>query len=147
MSARAAMPLFVDTSTFYARADADDRNHDRASHFFDGIRSGDLPYRPLYTSQAVLAELATLLLYKIGHGRAVRTLGAIRESESFNVIPVGPVAFDRAASQFGEWDDQEISFVDHTTSVLARERDVAHVFAFDGDFETLGFSVVPGDVL
>ena len=49
------------------------------------------------------------------------------------------------AGQFGEYDDQEISFVDHTTAILADERDVGHVFAFDSDFRTLGFSVVPAD--
>ena len=45
-----------------------------------------------------------------------------------------------------DYDDQEISFVDHTTSVLADERDIDHIFAFDSDFRTLGFSLVPGDV-
>lgn len=147
MSARAATPVFVDTSAFYARADADDRNHERARRFFAGIRSGDLPYRTLYTSQPVLSELATLLLYKIGHETAAETLAAIRDSGSFNVVAVGEVAFDRAATRFAEWEDQEISFVDHTTSVLARERDIEHVFSFDGDFETLGFSIVPGSIL
>jgi len=36
--------------------------------------------------------------------------------------------------------------VDHTTSILADERGVEHIFAFDSDFRTLGFSLVPGDV-
>ncbi len=41
--------------------------------------------------------------------------------------------------------DRAVSFVDHTTAVLADERDVDHVFAFDDDFRTLGFTVVPAD--
>jgi predicted nucleic acid-binding protein len=81
----AATPLFVDTGAFYARADADDNHHDTATRVFEGIRSGEVAYRPLYTSQAVLSELATLLLYKLGHDYAVRALSSIRESESFNV--------------------------------------------------------------
>ena len=63
-----------------------------------------------------------------------------------NVVPVGKPAFGTAAEQFVDYDGQEISFVDHTTSVLADERDVDYIFAFDSDFRTLGFSLVPGDV-
>ncbi|PSQ62993.1 MAG: VapC toxin family PIN domain ribonuclease [Halobacteriales archaeon SW_8_66_22] len=146
MSGPEPTPLFVDTGAFYARADEDDKHHETVKRVFDGIRTGDLAYRPVYTTQAVLSELATLCLYKLGHDDAVRALTAVRESESFNILSVGRSAFEAAAGQFGEYDDQEISFVDHTTAILADERDVGHVFAFDSDFRTLGFSLVPEDV-
>lgn len=146
MSGPGATPLFVDTGAFYARADADDTHHEEATRLFDGIRSGTLAYRPLYTSQAVLSEFATLALYKLGHSDAVRAMRAIRKSGSINVIPVGESTFETATGQFEAYDDQHISFVDHTTSVLADERDVEYIFAFDSDFRTLGFSTVPGDV-
>lgn len=146
MSEKGAIPLFVDTGAFYARADADDTHHETAKRVFGRIRSGDLPYRPIYTSQAVLSELATLLLYKLGHAVAVRAIAAIRDAESVTVVPVGRSAFEAAAVQFTEYDDQQISFVDHATSVLADERNVDHVFAFDSDFRTLEFTLVPEDV-
>ena len=146
MSGPEPTPLFVDTGAFYARADENDKHHETVKRVFDGIRTGDLAYRPVYTTQAVLSELATLCLYKLGHDDAVRALTAVRESESFNILSVGRSAFEAAAGQFGEYDDQEISFVDHTTAILADERDVGHVFAFDSDFRTLGFSLVPEDV-
>lgn len=146
MSSPGATPLFVDTGAFYARADDDDRHHEVATRFFDQVRSGDVVYRPIYTSQAVLSEFATLALYKLGHDVAIRALTAILESASINVVPVGKHAFEAATDRFETYDDQEISFVDHTTSVLADERGVEHVFAFDSDFRTLGFTVVPEDV-
>jgi len=145
-SGAGATPLFVDTGAFYARADDDDQHHETALQLFETIRSGDIPYRSLFTSQSVLAELATLVLYKLGHRDAIRTLTAIRRSESINVLPVGKAAFESAADQFEDYDDQEISFVDHTSSVLADERNIEHVFAFDGDFRTLGFTLVPEDI-
>lgn len=141
-----ATPIFVDTGAFYARADEDDKHHQTALRLFDKIRSGDIAYRPIFTSQSVLSELATLTLYKLGHKDAIRALNAIRDSESINVVPVGRATFEAAAEQFADYDDQEISFVDHTTSILADERDIEHVFAFDGDFRTLGFTLVPEDV-
>jgi predicted nucleic acid-binding protein len=145
MSAPGAKPLFVDTGAFYARTDGDDKHHETATEVFEDIRSGDLPYRPLYTTQGVLSELATLCLYKLGRDTAVAALTAVRESASFNVIPVDRATFEAAAAQFEQYDDQEISFVDHTTAVLADERNVEHVFAFDGDFRTLDFTVIPED--
>jgi predicted nucleic acid-binding protein len=143
MSGAGPTPVFVDTGAFYARADEDDKHHEDAIRLFGGIRSGDVAYRPIYTSQAILSEFATLALYKLGHATAIRALRVIREAASINVIPVGTPAFETAAEKFEAYDDQQISFVDHTTSILADERGVEHVFAFDSDFRTLGFSLVP----
>jgi predicted nucleic acid-binding protein len=145
MNSAGPTPLFIDTGALYARADEDDKHHDSAVCLFSEIWSGDRAYRPLYTSQAVLSEFATLALYKLGHDTASRALRTIRESDSINIIPVGQSTFETAAEQFEDYDDQQISFVDHTTSILADERGVEHIFAFDSDFRTLGFSLVPAD--
>jgi predicted nucleic acid-binding protein len=145
MSATAPNPLMVDTGAFYARLDEDDANHETAADVFRAIRDDELPYRPVFTTQSILSELATLALYKLGHRTASRGFRAIRESESFNVLPVDRSAFAAAAEQFVAFDDQTISFVDHTTSVIADRRDVEHVFGFDDDFATLGLTRVPGD--
>jgi predicted nucleic acid-binding protein len=139
------VPLFVDTAAFFARFNERTAEHERARAVFDGIRSGDLPYDPLFTSRYVLSELATLVLRKVGHPPAVTAMETIREAESFNVLPVGSAEFDRACDQFTRYDDQQISFVDHASGVLADGRGIDHVFTFDGDFRTLGFTVVPGD--
>lgn len=146
MTTRGATPLFVDTGAFFAHEYERASRHDRARNVFDAIRSGDLPNRPLYTSRSVLSELATLLLRKVGHGAAVESLERIRDSGSFTVLPVEKPAFDQACEEFAQYDDQQISFVDHTSSVLAERRDIDHVFAFDEDFRTLGFTLVPDDV-
>jgi len=119
--------------------------HARARETLDNIASGELPYGPLFTTQAVLSELATLLLRKSTHDEAVRAVTEIRDSESFNQLVVDRVTFDTALEQFEQYDDQTISFVDHTTAVLAAERDINHVLGFDSDFQTLGFTRVPVD--
>lgn len=144
--AQGTTPLFIDTGTFFAWAYERAERHDRAREVFDALGAGDLPYRPLYTSRSVLSELATLMLRKIGHAEAVDTLNTIRESESFNILPVDKPAFNAACDEFAQYDDQQISFVDHTSSVLAGSRDIEHVFAFNSDFRTLGFTLVPEDV-
>ena len=140
-----AAPLFIDTGAFYARFKPDDENHGAAATVFDGIQAGSLPYRPLYTSRYVLSELSTLLLYNVGHTEAIRVLTTIRTSESFNICPVDDAVYSTTCDEFARYDDHEISFVDQLGGVLARERDIDRIFAFDGDFRTLGFTVVPED--
>jgi predicted nucleic acid-binding protein len=53
--------------------------------------------------------------------------------------------FEKTASQFAQYDDQEISFVDHMNSVLSEEYGIEHIFAFEEDFKTLGMTRVPVD--
>lgn len=143
--ADAAQPLVVDTGAFFAYYYDRATEHDTARRVFEDIVDGSLSYRPLYTSQAVLGELATLLVRKSTHAEAVRALEEIRTAASFNVLPVDRGTFDAAADQFAAYDDHTISFVDHTTGVLAAERGIDHVFGFDSDFRTLGFTRVPVD--
>lgn len=138
-------PLIIDTGAFFAYYYDRATQHEVAREVFDAIQNTELPYRPLYTTQAVLGELSTLLLRKAGHDAAVRALTEIRSSASFNIIPIDRGTFTAAADQFEQYDDQQISFVDHTTAVAADERRIEHVFGFDSDFRTLGFTRVPTD--
>jgi predicted nucleic acid-binding protein len=140
-----ATPLFVDTGGLYAVFDEDDTEHARARTVFDGIREGDLAYRPIYMSAHALSELVTLVLARGGTADAADVLQKVRSSPNVTVIHPDAVAFDAACDQFEEYDDQVISLVDHLTGVLAAERGVEHVFAFDDDFATLGLTRVPVD--
>lgn len=147
MSGPGATPLFIDTAAFLARFKPDDQNHDAATVVFDGIRSGDYVYRPLFTSRYVLSELVTLLTRRVNHDEASRVLRTIRESASFTVLTLDERLFDRTCDQFAAYDDHQISFVDHTSAVLADHHGIDHVFTFDStDFSTLGFTVVPQDI-
>lgn len=146
MGAVAARPLFIDTGAFIARFVAADENHDVATSVFDGIRRGEYAYRPLYTSRYVLSELATLMCRRSSHDEAVRVLEAIRKSTSFTVLTLDGSRFDRTCEEFARYDDRTISFIDHTSGVLAEDHGVEHVFTFDSDdFRTLGFIAVPED--
>lgn len=144
-SAPVSEPLFIDTGAYFAYYNERDERHDTAHAVFQSIRGGDLAYSPLYTTRFVLGELTTLLLYKVDHATATRALEDIRGGSSFNIVRADPPAFAAACDEFARYDDQAITVVDHLTGVLAAERDVKHIFAFDGDFRTLGFNVVPED--
>ena len=138
-------PLYIDTGAFFAYYNDRDKHHESARAVFRAIRTGELAYDPLYTTQFVLGELATLLLHKIDHETASRALGDIRTAESFNIERVSRTVFEESCAEFDQYDDHEITLVDQVTTVLARNRDVDHVFAYDSDFSTLGFVRVPLD--
>lgn len=146
MSGLGIPPLVIDTGAFFAHFVENAPRHDRARAVMDAIRADDLRFRPIYTTGYVLSELTTLILRKKSHEQATDTLQRIRESPVVTVLHPNKAQFEAASTEFAHYDDQQISFVDHTTGVLADEVDAEYIFAFDRDFRTLGFSLVPDDV-
>ncbi|WP_227356127.1 type II toxin-antitoxin system VapC family toxin [Haladaptatus salinisoli] len=137
--------LFIDIGAFFAWVNTCAGRHETARSVFDALRREAIPYQPLFTSRYVLSELATLTR-KVNHKTAVDALQTIRRSESFNILPVGEGVFAAASDEFERCDDQQISFVDHTSAVLAREYDIDHIFTFDQNFTMLGLTRIPADI-
>lgn len=140
-----AEPLFIDTGAFFAYYNDRDEHHERTRAVFQAIQSGELAYEPLYTTRFVLAELTTLLLYKVDHQTAARALEDILTADSINVVRIDASTFTTAWAAFEQYDDQTITLVDHLTAVLAEEYETEYVFAYDSDFPTLGLTRVPVD--
>lgn len=140
-----ADPLFIDTGALFAYYNDRDEHHERTRAVFQAIHSGELAYEPLYTTRFVLAELTTLLLYKVNHQTAARALEDVFTADSINIVRVDASTFSAARTAFDQYDDQTITLVDHLTAVLAAEYDTEYVFAFDRDFATLGLTRVPID--
>jgi predicted nucleic acid-binding protein len=146
MSGPGTTPLFVDTGAFFAHFVENSPRHERARAVTDAIRAGNLRFRPIYTTGYVLSELTTLILRKKNHEKSMDTLNRIRGSPVVTVVHPDESQFESICDEFGQFDDQQISFVDHVTGTLASESGVEHIFAFDSDFRTLGFSLVPDEI-
>jgi len=146
MSGPTTEPLFVDTGAFFAHVVENAPRHDRARAVMEAIQRGALLFRPIYTTGYVLSELTTLLLRKKSHATALDTLHRIQESPVVTILHPDASQFESVCDAFERFDDQQISFVDHTTGRLATQYDTKHIFAFDDDFRTLGFSLVPDDI-
>ncbi|MDZ7689527.1 MAG: PIN domain-containing protein [Halobacteriales archaeon] len=135
-------PLFLDTSGLFPYFDPDTEEHDEVNEFLRG-RIVELGYRPLYTNRYVVDELVTLLLYKTGRETAVKAYDAVMESETVRLLDVSDEVFERAGESLREHEGSDASFTDHTVAVQAKDENVSHVLAYDGDFERLGMNVVP----
>jgi len=135
--------VFLDTSALFAYFHPEADEHEQATAFLQAVGENEIPYRPLYTSTYVVDELATLLLSKGTHELAMVALDRTLDSEHVTVLPEDADEFAAARKAFERYDDHQISFTDQLSSIQMRERDIDYVFAYDGDFSTLGFEQLP----
>ena len=136
-------PLFVDTNAIVAHCYPKSAKHDEVREVIGAIGPEELPYYPLLTNQYVLDEVVSLLLSRADTDVAHEALNRVLAEETFRILDVEPGLVDRAVDQFREYDDQEISLTDHVIAEQARDYDIDHLFTYDGDFRTLGFTVIP----
>lgn len=145
MSGDGDAPLFVDTSAFVGAYIEDDAHHDAAADFFEGLRSGESAYGAVYTTRYLLCETATVTSIQADHRHARTTVSEILDSGTVNLLPVTDATFSAACEAFIDSDETDISLFDHLSGVVANENGIDHVFAFDANFGSLGFTVLPDE--
>ena len=77
ISTNSSESLFVDTSAIYALINRSDIDHKRARDCLSSFSSGNIP---LITSNFVLSETYTLILYKIWRDTALRVINGVRDA-------------------------------------------------------------------
>ncbi len=134
-------PLFIDTSAWIALNQKKDSHHERAKTFVETNKGGDVAYGPIHTSEMVLQETYTFLLYNYNHGAAKEIVEKILRS---NVIihPFNSQDFSGIWNRITERKSM-LSFVDWSIVALMERYSIGHIFTFDGDFTRLGFMKVP----
>ncbi len=131
------MSVFIDTSAFYAIADAGDRCHARAKVSWAAL-VGDEP--DLVTNNYVLLETATLLQNRLG-------LAALRAFEE-DVVPLLTVQWISedehriAVRTVLTASRRKLSIVDCTSFQTMRGAGIRRAFCFDDHFREQGFDVV-----
>jgi predicted nucleic acid-binding protein len=130
---------FVDTSALYALLDEDDRNHRSAAGWLSG--PGRDPAELLLTHNYVLVESAALLSRRLG-SIAVRAL-LERIVPALLVVYVDELLHRNAVAAYLAGIRRRPSLVDWVSFQLMRERQLVQAFAFDRDFLSEGFRVVP----
>ena len=123
--------LFVDTSVWYAAADASDRSNNCAKAI---LRSGG----PFVTSDHVLIETWTLLHHRISPKAAERFWDGLRSGVAI-IEPVS-LADLEAAWEIGlAWRDQDFSIVDRTSFAVMRRLGIEDVASLDEHFAVFRF--------
>lgn len=132
------MTLFVDTSALYALLDRDDAENGVAAGFFGELSAE----ADLVTHNYVLVETLALVQARLGadavHGFVTDLLPRLRVEwvdREHHALALAALVASRSKA---------VSFVDRVSFELMRMSEMDTAFAFDSDFETEGFAVVPG---
>lgn len=130
------MRVFVDTSALYATLDAADEAHPDAADVFGSLRGAEL-----ITHNYVVVETVALVQRRLG-------VSAVRDLTEGLLRPIRVVWVDRdlhavALAAVLASRQRRVSLVDHTSFLVMRREAITTSFAFDPDFETEGFKVLP----
>ena len=116
-----------------------DPNHGRAMQ----IAGKHLQPRRLVTSEAVLGETATLLLYRAGHAAARGFLDSLESrGSSLEIVYTDQTLRAEALTIFHKASDQSFSFVDCVSFAIMRRMHIQEAFSFDQHFLRFGFSLL-----
>ncbi len=134
--------LFVDTSAFIAIVNAGDSWHGEALELLGKIENGDLKFKRIVTSDYVIDETITRMRFSVGYKEAVEWGRNILASNVVDRINVDEEIFNRAWELFEKYDDKMLSFTDCTSFSIMEKMGIRKVFAFDEDFDKVGFETL-----
>jgi predicted nucleic acid-binding protein len=133
------LTTLVDTSALYALLDEDDLNHGPAKAWLSGL--GRDPAELLVTHSYVVVESAALVTRRLGPVAARALLEAL--VPSLSVRFVGEHLHRAAVHSFVASARKSPSLVDWVSFRMMRDQGIEAAFAFDRDFVTQGFTVLP----
>lgn len=125
------MSLFVDTSIWYAAADASDRSNSRAQAI---LKSGET----LVTTDHILIETWTLLHHRLQCKAAERFWEGLRSGIA-SIECVGLADLEAAWEIGTSWSDQDFSIVDRTSFAVMQRLGIDRVASLDEHFAVFRF--------
>ena len=131
--------VFVDTSAWYALADARDERHAAA---VQTLRQLAAARRMVCTTNHVAGETYTLLRVRLGFEAAQAALQRMRESRMVERVFVPEEWEVEAERLLAQYADQDFSYVDATSFIAMRRLGLTSAFAFDHHFTVAGFHLV-----
>jgi predicted nucleic acid-binding protein len=133
--------VVVDTGALLALASSRDQFHARARRTLAQLQSAATR---LVSHTLVLGELHGHLIRRIEPREAQRIVVGLLSDPAFRWLEVSPDLLGRAFSGWiDRFDDQRFSLTDAVTFEIMREERIGTAFAYDSDFVTAGFSLLP----
>jgi predicted nucleic acid-binding protein len=132
--------IFIDTSAWYALADANDRNHASAKAFI--YQALDI-YDHFATSNCVIGETYTLMRRRLGYKEAWEFIKSIKSSPRLEIIFINEEIERGAYKILRHFKDQDFSYVDGVSFAVMKDRKIKEAFAYDEHFSIIGFTRLP----
>jgi uncharacterized protein len=137
MADRHGSKVFVDTSAWYALADARTSDHVSIKAVLKAHRLS------LVTSDYIFDEIVTLIRMRRGFDPARRFGEELLSGRVATIVRLLPVDLDAAWAVFCRRHDQRLSFTDCTSFALMQRLKIETAIALDDDFRALGFMNLP----
>jgi len=125
--------VFVDTGFFLALVNRRDNYHSRAAE----MSRRDFP--ALFTTEAVLTEVANSLSRVPWRSLAVDLVEEVRRDPRFTIVSGSTTLFDEALQLYASRTDKEWSLTDCISFVVMKHQRLTHALAIDKDFAQAGF--------
>ncbi len=123
------MPIFVDTSAWYALFDKNDSDHASAVKFKESLTHS------LVTTNYVVDETITLVKNRLSHKIAVEVGIKLWKEAIATLIRVTSSDEKKAWEIFVKYHDKGFSFTDCTSFAVMERLGIAEAFAFDEHFD------------
>ncbi len=129
--------VFMDTSAIVALFDKRDEHHSEAKALLEVIKK---KRTKLLLSDYVFDESITTAMSNVGHDTAVKVGEFILGSHIVEFVWLNTSLKMKAWDYFKRHSDKGYSFTDCTSFMLMKEKKINDYFAFDDDFNRVGFS-------
>jgi predicted nucleic acid-binding protein len=130
--------LLIDTGALLALAIRNDQYHQAAVGFLRSV-----PHARFVLTNLVLAEVATRVRARAGAAKAVGLVRDLLGSRRYEVVFVDRALFEAAVSKMERYEDKALSLPDCASFALMDALDLDTAFAFDADFRSCGYAMVP----
>jgi uncharacterized protein len=137
--------LFIDSGPIIARVNDKDPDHELVQKQLRDIKNRRLDYSFLYTTNYIIDEAVTHVLYSTKrHDMAEKVLDLVESSGIINVLWIDQDIEKRARAIFRKNADQRFSFTDCTSFSIMEQNEINHAFTFDEQhFKAMNFSIIP----
>lgn len=137
--------LFLDSGPIIARVNDKDPDHEIVQKQLQDIKDKRLDFGFLYTTNYIIDEAVTHVLYSTKrHDMAVKVLDLVESSSIIHVLWIDQDVEKRARQIFRKYDDQRFSLTDCTSFAMMEQNEITHAFTFDEQhFKAMNFSVIP----
>ena len=136
--------IFVDTSAWIALYYRKDSLHEKAKDVYRGL----LDNFCLITTNFILDETCTGLLYKAGHAVAVDFGERIRNTEAIKIIYITEDIENKSWEMFKHYSDKKFSFTDCTSFIILQylisngDKVQRNIFTADNHFNQMGYEIL-----
>jgi uncharacterized protein len=135
-----ALPIFVDTSAWFAVADSGESSHTIATTIFRQLLRSSVR---LITSDLVIAESQILFRRRIGPEAANVFLDSVNHSPSIEIVFLDQETEIEAKRLLDKFADQDLSLTDAVSFAIMKARKMRTAFTLDKHFAIAGFRTLP----